>query len=225
MAAHLAGALWAGGRGHRGGGATAPGNQRRKRSRTAGRRARMKPGDGDCAALALGWEGSSGGQRRHADGPGAPRRPRKTRGKLARRSSHTWPCLSLDQDPRPPRELESPGIPTGSETRRDGKDDRTEEEKGQEKKKKKRREKGITEEGTRNGKQWGKSRKGRGGRGRERRVTPDRGGRQVRGAASASKRVPGSTGVHRPSVSPRSRLETGDRPAADPRPQTAHPRG
>lgn len=30
----------------------------------------------------------------------------------------------------------------------------------------------------------------------------DRGGRQVRGAASASKRVPGSTGVHRPSVSP-----------------------
>lgn len=90
----------------------------------------MKPGDGDCAALALGWEGSSGGQRRHADGPGAPRRPRKTRTALL-----THVALSL---PRPgPRELESPGIPTGSETRRDGKDDRTEEEKGQEKKKKK----------------------------------------------------------------------------------------
>lgn len=95
----------------------------------------MKPGDGDCAALAL-----SGG-REAAEGRGgtrmAPARP-GARGKLARRSSHTWPCLSLDQDPRPPRELESPGIPTGSETRRDGKDDRTEEEKGQEKKKKKR---------------------------------------------------------------------------------------
>lgn len=28
----------------------------------------------------------------------APARP-GARGKLARRSSHTWPCLSLDQDP------------------------------------------------------------------------------------------------------------------------------
>lgn len=86
-----------GGRGHRGGGATAPGNQRRKRSRTAGRRARMKPGDGDCAALALGWEGSSGGQRRHADGPGAPRRPRKTRTALL-----THVALSLPRPGPPP---------------------------------------------------------------------------------------------------------------------------